>query len=134
KFANDRVFRTGNVKPGKALQGFFYRNMSPDLQRAVVVNLGGDIRVLNAGTSEVVCTMVGHTKLPHRVVFSPSGKWIVSTSGDKTNRIWDAATGKEMAKLDYPNGAAAFAFSPDSKWLATGSFADKAGQLVIWEI
>ena len=35
----------------------------------------------------------------HSAVFSPDGTRIVTASWDKTARIWDAATGKEITVL-----------------------------------
>ena len=35
-------------------------------------------------------------------VFSPDGKRIVTASEDRTTRVWDAATAKEMAVLERP--------------------------------
>ena len=37
--------------------------------------------------------------LVNSAAFSPDGARIVTASGDKTARIWDAATGKEIAVL-----------------------------------
>jgi WD40 repeat protein len=54
--------------------------------------------------------------------FSPDGSRIVTASGDKTARIWDAATAKEIAVLrgheSYVNSAA---FSPDGARIITAS-------------
>ena len=35
------------------------------------------------------------------VAYSPDGKHIVSGSGDKTVKIWDSSTGKEVSVLVY---------------------------------
>ena len=42
-------------------------------------------------------TLKGHEDRVHCVAWSPDGARIASGSDDKTVRIWDAATGKEMA-------------------------------------
>ena len=55
-----------------------------------------DLRVL---VHEQECTLTGHSKLVSSVAFSPDGKHIVSASGDKTVKIWDSTTGKEVSVL-----------------------------------
>ena len=69
----------------------------------------------------------------YSVAFSPDGKRIVSGSGDKTVRVWDAATGQPHRHADRPTpiGAAAdrphraecasVAFSPDGQRIVSGS-------------
>ena len=57
--------------------------------------------------------------------FSPDGSRIVTASEDKTARIWDAATGKEIAVLrGHDDGVNSAAFSPDGSRIVTAS-ADK---------
>ena len=41
----------------------------------------------------------GHDDFVNSAAFSPDGSRIVTASSDKTARIWDAATGKEIAVL-----------------------------------
>ena len=64
----------------------------------------------------------GHTLYVHSASFSPDGKRIVSASDDKTSRIWDAQTGRELQKLvghtDEVNSAS---FSPDGKHIVSAS-------------
>ncbi|QQZ30204.1 WD40 repeat domain-containing protein [Thiothrix subterranea] len=56
------------------------------------------------------------------LVYSPDGKVIASGSEDKTMRLWDAATGKEMKTLSgHSLGVSALAYSPDGKVIASGS-------------
>jgi WD40 repeat protein len=63
--------------------------------------------------------------------FSPDGKRIVIASDDKTARIWDAATGKEIAVLrGHGAGVKSAAFSPDEKRIVTASD-DKTAR--IWD-
>jgi len=55
------------------------------------------------------------------VAFSPDGKWVATGSYDRTARVMEAATGKEVSRLAHQGRVFAVAFSPDGKWVATGS-------------
>ena len=56
------------------------------------------------------------------VAFSPDGKYVVSGSGDSTARVWEAATGREVARMTHDDGVHSVAFSPDGKYVVSGSW------------
>jgi WD40 repeat protein len=61
--------------------------------------------------------------------FSSSGKYIVTASADKTARVWNAGSGKEIAVLRGHDGRVNFAaFSPDGSHIVTASD-DKTARL-----
>ena len=60
------------------------------------------------------------------VAFSPDGKLVATGSSDKTARVFEAATGREVSRLADQNGVNAVAFSPDGKLVATGSWDNTA--------
>jgi hypothetical protein len=63
--------------------------------------------------------------------FSPDGTRVVTASGDKTVRVWDAATSKPLAPPFVHQGRVrSTAFSPDGTRVVTAS-ADKTAR--IWE-
>jgi WD40 repeat protein len=64
------------------------------------------------------------------VAFSPDGTKIATASDDNTSRIWDAATGNELAIFEHDDRVRHVAFSPDGTKLATASF-DKTAR--IWD-
>jgi len=59
----------------------------------------------------------GHTGAVNSAVFSADGKNIVTGSEDGTARIWDAASGKELLKLNIVGSVATF--SPDGTKVIT---------------
>ena len=77
-------------------------------------------------------TFKGHSKAVNSVSFSPDGKQIVSASGDKTLKVWDAQTGKETLTLEgHSDVVGSVRFSPDGKRIVSGS-GDKTVR--IWDI
>lgn len=64
----------------------------------------------------------GHDNLITNAGFSPDGSLIVTASLDKTARIWDAVTGKELHTLRGHTGQVYGAkFSPDGRFVVTAS-------------
>ncbi|EJD02307.1 WD40 repeat-like protein [Fomitiporia mediterranea MF3/22] len=57
------------------------------------------------------------------VAYSPSGRWIVSGSDDKTIRIWDAETGAPIREplRGHDDWVRSVGFSPDGRHIVSGS-------------
>ena len=54
--------------------------------------------------------------------FSPDGQRVVTVSGDETARVWNAATGQVLAKLEgHSDAVYSAAFSPNGRRVVTGS-------------
>jgi hypothetical protein len=71
----------------------------------------------------------GHQNFVISMSFSPDGKILATGSLDKTIKLWNVATGKEIRTLQgHQNHVVSVSFSPDGKTLATGS-ADKTIKL-----
>ncbi|MEH2004848.1 AAA-like domain-containing protein, partial [Nostoc sp.] len=65
----------------------------------------------------------GHSSLVNSVVFSPDGKTLASASADKTIKLWNRETGKEITTLTgHSSLVNSVVFSPDGKTLASASF------------
>jgi WD40 repeat protein/serine/threonine protein kinase len=66
-----------------------------------------------------VFTLRGHEDLVRSVVFRADGRIVVSSSDDKTVKVWNASTGEELLTLDrHSNAVGSLAFSGDGKFLA----------------
>ena len=79
----------------------------------------------------VQLTLRGHSGLVRSVAWSPDGKRLATGSNDKTAKVWDAETGKDVLTLNGHNGpVVSVAWSPDGKRLATGS-GDKTAK--VWD-
>ena len=67
-----------------------------------------------------VLVLRGHQNMVFVAVFSPDGRTIVTASEDQTARLWDVATGKEIATLRGHQRKVGWAtFSPDGRSVVT---------------
>ncbi len=76
-------------------------------------------------------TLKGHTDMVFSVAYSPDGKHLASASRDRTAKVWDTETGKEVFSLPHDQTVNWVAYSPDGKHLATRS---AGGTVRIWDV
>jgi serine/threonine protein kinase len=77
-------------------------------------------------------SLTGHSSWVDSVIYSPDGRYLASGSNDKTIKIWEVATGKQLRTLTGHYGEVySVVYSPDGRYLASGSW-DK--NIKIWEV
>src|SRR5438552_744664 len=70
--------------------------------------------------TDPIVTLRGHSAFIHCVVFSPDGTQVATASDDKTVKIWDSATGKDVHTLrGHTSLVLSVSFSPDGTRLAS---------------
>ncbi len=79
----------------------------------------GNINLLDVESGVKLFNSEGHTAGVNFIAFSPDGNRFVTTSFDKTIRIWDAGSGEELLVLDVPETPVFFVFSEDGSDLVT---------------
>src|SRR3546814_10642435 len=76
--------------------------------------------------------MEGHEFGVNALAFLPGDRQAVSASVDETVRLWDLASGRELAVLRGHEGPVlAVAVSPDGRWAASGGI---DGAINLWQI
>jgi len=79
-----------------------------------------------------VYPQMGHSRWVNAVSFSPDRKHILSGSTDRTIKLWDIETGREIKSfLGHSDYIHAISFSPDGKYVLSGS-GDRTVKL--WDI
>lgn len=69
---------------------------------------------------------IGGPPLIQDAAFSPDGSRVVTASQDETARIWDAATGRQIAVLRNGGLVKSAAFTPDGSRVLTTSSRGRA--------
>ncbi|MEH1910460.1 MAG: serine/threonine-protein kinase [Nostoc sp.] len=82
----------------------------------------GEPPKITLGEVSLVNTLQGHESSVLSVAISPDGKTIASSGGDRTIKLWNLATGKQISLLKgHSQQVNVVAISPDGKTLVSGS-------------
>jgi WD40 repeat protein len=100
--------------------------VSPDGTRVVVAS-GDALQVRNLETLELIATFGGYTGNALACVVTPDSRLLVSASEDRTLRVWELATGKEIEVLrverfGHLDIVLACAVTPDGRHIVNASW------------
>lgn len=130
--AQDRTVKIWDVARGQRL---FTLSEALDAVTTVAFSPSGD-QLAAAGADKFIRTyhlteksgslaesMIAHEDTILRVFYSRDGRTLISTSADRTIRIWDAETLTAIKVLEkQPDWVQAMSISSDGKWLAAGRY------------
>ncbi len=115
--------------------------MSADGNYLVTGGLDKQVKIWDMRTMHVAKTLSGHSEFVLEVAISPDGKYVASAAGNYQARkgelkVWNRTTGELIYNLGlfgegHKNAVASVDFSPDSRYLASGS---EDGTLTVWDL
>ena len=121
------VVDEGEIAPGPVIWSVAYAPGGRWV--AVATEPDHAVRLWDPNRRRIQAVLSGHTRIVYHLRFSPDGRSLASSSLDGTVRLWDPATGRELARQSHSPSATALAYSPDGRILA---FAD-AGEIRLWD-
>lgn len=108
---------------------------SPDGLTIATGDYFGQISLFEMSDGREITAFAAHENVITRLAYSPDGRYLASSSIDRSIRIWDTETRalEQALTLEDPRGGEvlAIAYSPDGKYLASGNF---DGNLWLWDI
>lgn len=132
----DSTLRLWNVETGEQVRQVNSVNglgavFSADGKRLLFT--GPTLQLVDADSGTLIQALsgdpLGTTNTITSVAFSPDEKLVAPTSPDKTIRLWNVQTGKQIRVITgHTDVVWSAAFSPDGKYLLSGS-ADKTAHL-----
>ena len=99
----------------KSFAAFF--DISPDGRR-LATGFGKTLRIWNLDAGQCERELNGHSEMICFALFTPDGQRLISSAVDRSLRIWDAASGRSLARWKLHGDSYAFAISSDGERVA----------------
>jgi len=112
-----------------------YAEFAPDAKRILTIS-GSTVRIWDGSTGRLLSHSIVHQAEINTAHFSPDGTRVLTASADRTAQIWDAESGRPIAKpmqhgtWVIDSGVLSAEFSPDGQRVITAS-ADRTAR--IWD-
>lgn len=110
---------------GHGGQGTMFVDFNPSATMAVTAGRDNNASLFDMKTMNRIGSLKGHTDWVMAAVFAPNGKWVATSSTDRTVKIWDV---KSLAPvLDLPDQKAVgspLLFTADGKYLLSVDISD----------
>ena len=110
---------------------YFNASISSDGRLVASAGEGSIMVIRKLDTGEVVATFAGHQNAIHSVAFSADGTKLLTTSTDKTARLWAVTASDQLQVLQHSAEVTNGQFDPDGKRVVTAS---EDGTVTVWDV
>lgn len=104
---------------------------APDGSKFVVGNNNNQLSIFDLNGKELT-KFTGHNGYILDVAYSPNGRFILSSSIDKSAKLWEVNTGKVIKNFEgHLESVGKVAFSPNGQYILTGSLDSTS---ILWDV